>query len=150
MAEFIFSGLDPDLKVAFQTWLKMRKSCLCLLALLHCWVKSGLLLKLFSLYDQSGKWPPQTSSDGLRRIQIRASLSAFQKPNIGLMQAGLFRQSRPAKSSGFAIFLHHRGETVGQFHGNALHHLKMPGIARNKDKTFVLTLSRCELKIEKT
>jgi hypothetical protein len=99
---------------------------LCLLALLHYWAKSALLLNFFSLYNQSGKWSAQTFSNGLSRIQIRASLSAFQKPNIGLMEAGLFRQSRPAKSLGFAIFLHYRGEGVGQFQGNALHLLKMP------------------------
>lgn len=94
---------------------------LCLLVLLHCWAKSAFPLNFFGFYDQSGKWPAQTFSDGLSRIQIRTSLSAFQKPNVGLMQAGLFCQSRPAQSLGCAIFLHNRGETVGQFQGNALH-----------------------------
>ncbi len=90
-----------------------RRFDLRLVALLHSWLNSAFLLNFFGFDDQLRKTPAQTFSDGLSRIQIWASLSAFQKPNIGLVQTSFFRQSRPAQPPGFTAFLHDRGETVG-------------------------------------
>lgn len=50
------------------------------------------LLDFFGFDDHLRKRESQTVCDGLSRVQIRASLPALQKSNVGLVESGLGSQ----------------------------------------------------------
>jgi hypothetical protein len=81
--------------------------------IISCYVHESIrLLSFFGFNDQFGEWLAQTSGNSLSRIQVWASFSALQKPNVGLMQPRLRGESRSAETFCLPATFHNSRKTI--------------------------------------
>ena len=71
-------------------------------------------LRSLRLGDQFSEGKAQGVGNGFGRVEIGAALSPLQQADVSLMQAGHFRQRRPAQLLPFAVFFDHPRKSVGQ------------------------------------
>jgi len=75
-------------------------------------LQSMLLLKPLRIGNHLSKRRSQSRGDGLCRVQIWASFSAFQKANVRLVKAGFLGQSRAAEFLCLPLFLDNAGKGI--------------------------------------